>query len=103
MGSSPLPTMIIKPIPSKPGQSRHHIRVKETRKYYTIDSHVDRYDPEKDQLGHLTDIINPPPHHKIKVEKRISLIRALKSQETHKARIVHHLTNVEDDPSRHLI
>lgn len=58
-----------KPIPSESGQSRHHIKVKETRKYYVIDSHVDKYDPEKDQVGHLTDIINPPPHHKIKVRK----------------------------------
>jgi hypothetical protein len=36
-----------KPIPSESGQSRHHIKVKETRKYYVIDSHVDRYDLKK--------------------------------------------------------
>jgi len=58
-----------KPIPSESGQSRHHIRIKETRKYYVIDSHVDKYDPEKDQLGHLTDILNPPEHHLARVRK----------------------------------
>jgi hypothetical protein len=58
-----------KPIPSESGQSRHHVRIKETRKYYVIDSHVDKYDPEKDQLGHLTDILNPPEHHLKRVRK----------------------------------
>lgn len=58
-----------KPLPSETGQSRHHIRVKATRKYYTIDSHVDKYDPEKDQIGHLTDILNPPKHKVVRVRK----------------------------------
>lgn len=58
-----------KPIPSESGQSRHHIRIKETKKYYVIDAHVDKYDPEKDQLGHLTDILNPPEHRITRVKK----------------------------------
>lgn len=62
-------TSFAKPIPSESGQSRHHIRIKETRKYYVIDSHVDKYDPEKDQLGHLTDILNPPEHKTTRVRK----------------------------------
>jgi hypothetical protein len=62
-------TSFAKPIPSETGQSRHHIRIIERRKSYIIDSHVDKYDPEKDQLGHLTDILDPPKHHKIIVRK----------------------------------
>ena len=58
-----------KPIPSESGQSRHHIRVKATRKYYLIDSHVDKYDPAKDQLGHLTDILIRPKHEIVRVRK----------------------------------
>ena len=62
-------TSFAKPIPSESRQSRHHVRVKKTQKYYIIDSHVDKYDPEKDQLGHLTDILSPPKHSIIKVRK----------------------------------
>jgi hypothetical protein len=62
-------TSFVKPVPGETGQSRHHIRIIETRKSYVIDSHVDKYDPEKDQLGHLTDILDPPKHRKIRVRK----------------------------------
>ena len=44
-------TSFAKPIPSETGQSRHHIRIIETRRSYVIDAHVDKYDPEKDQLA----------------------------------------------------
>lgn len=59
----------VKPIPGETGQSRHHIRVIEGRDNYTIDEHVDRYDPEQNQLGHLVDIMVSPPHHSFKVPK----------------------------------
>lgn len=62
-------TSFVKPIPGESGQSRHHVRIKEVQRRYVIDSHVDKYDPEKDQLGHLTDILNPPKHDIIKVRK----------------------------------
>jgi len=58
-----------KPIPGETGQSRHHIRIKKTRKYYLIDAHVDNYDPEQSQLGHLRDIISSPEHSITRVRK----------------------------------
>jgi len=62
-------TSFVKPIPGETGQSRHHVRIIETRRSYVIDSHVDNYDPEKNQLGHLTDILDPPKHRRIRVRK----------------------------------
>lgn len=62
-------TSFVKPIPSQNGQSRHHIRIKETRKYYVVDTHVDKYDPEKNQLGHLTDILSSPKHEIKRIRK----------------------------------
>jgi hypothetical protein len=59
----------VKPIPGETGQSRHHIRVIKKRGHYLIDEHVDRYDPERNQLGHLVDIVDPPPHNRFRVPK----------------------------------
>lgn len=51
-----------KPIPGETGQARHHVRIMRTSKYYSIDSHVDNYDPEQNALGHITDIVGSPEH-----------------------------------------
>ena len=51
-------TSFAKPLPS----GRHHVRVIADNGSYRIDEHCDRADPERDPLGHLQDIIGPPPH-----------------------------------------
>jgi hypothetical protein len=62
-------TSFAKPIPGENRQSRLHVRVIETQRSYIIDSHVDKYDPEKEQLGHIIDILDPPKHQRIRVTK----------------------------------
>lgn len=59
-----------KPIPGETGQSRHHVRIIEKPKSYAIDSHVDKYDPEQNPVGHLTnDVLGSPKHTIIRVRK----------------------------------
>jgi hypothetical protein len=62
-------TSFAKPIPGESGQARHHVRVKSTPRYYSIDSHVDNYDPEQNALGHLKDVVGSPEHSIRKVRR----------------------------------
>lgn len=62
-------TSFVLPIPGKTGQSRRHIRVKRDGAHYIVVSHIDKYDPEQNQLGHLNDIIDPPRHRMIRVKR----------------------------------
>ena len=57
------------PIPGETGQSRRHIRIFQNGTHYVIDSHIDKYDPEQNQLGHLNDVVNPPRHRTIRVKR----------------------------------
>jgi len=54
-----------KPLPN----GRHHIKVIRERGYYRIDQHRDRADPKRDPLGHLQDVIGPPPHEDRRIKK----------------------------------
>lgn len=61
-----------KPISGETGQSRIHIRVIEKTKSYKIDSHVDKYDPEQNPIGHLTsDILGSEPQHSVKTIRKV--------------------------------
>lgn len=62
-------TSFVKPIPSNTGQSRLHVRVMKTWKYYTIDAHVDRYDPKANPIGHFSDIVFSPKHKTYRVRR----------------------------------
>lgn len=53
-----------------PDGSRLHVRVKQGRKRYTIDSHKDSADPNKDPIGHIQDIVFSPVHKKRTVTRK---------------------------------
>lgn len=60
-------TSFVKPLPDG---RRIHIRVYKGRKYYTIDKHIDSYDPGRHPINHLIDFIFPAKHYKIRVRRR---------------------------------
>ena len=59
----------VKPLPDG---RRILVRVKEGRKYITIEQHIDKVDPDRDLLGHLIEdvIINGVQHSKYRILKR---------------------------------
>jgi len=59
----------VKPLP-KGGQQ--HIRIWIGRKYFKIEEHNDRVDPNRDLFGHLIRdvVINGVPHDEYKISKR---------------------------------
>ncbi len=59
-----------KPMPGETGQSRNHVRIIEKNKTYLVDSHVDKYAPEQNPIGHFTnDVLGSPKHRIVKVKK----------------------------------
>ena len=59
-------TSFVKPLPDG---SRLHLRVYKGRKYYTIDRHIDSYDPGRKYLMHLIDFIRPARHERFRVQR----------------------------------
>ena len=59
-------TSFAKPLPDG---RRIHRRLYKGRKYYTIIEHVDKSDPNRDPIGHMQDILNPPKHRRIRVKR----------------------------------